>query len=160
MTVQKRFGALLVGLSLVSSPVYADWQYTTWGMSPDEVVAASDGDAQQPEEVVDLGENVIHLLSAPYAVTDGQLKFQAQFFFRDSKFLDHVRLVPSVRDCNSVFRRLEETYGPGRESGGQVFAITKWFDRDNGNVVFFTEIQDTCRLDYSRFAVPGELGGL
>ena len=32
---------LLVAALLISTPALSDWQYTKWGMSPDEVIAAS-----------------------------------------------------------------------------------------------------------------------
>jgi len=129
-------------------------------MSPEEVISASGGTATRPDEAAEFSGNLIHLLTAPYVLADGQLQFQAQFVFHDFQQLYQVRLVPFVGDCNAVFRRLEETYGPGRESSFQVARLTKWFDRDNGNVIFLTEIQGSCEVDYRRFAVPNEAGGL
>ena len=38
-----RFFWVAVAVGALSAPASADWQYTQWGMSADDVVAASDG---------------------------------------------------------------------------------------------------------------------
>ncbi|MGH1369353.1 MAG: hypothetical protein ACRBCL_12130 [Maritimibacter sp.] len=155
------FSALAISaLTLSGAPAFADWQYTQWGMTPDEVLTASEGAAQRPDMAEGFGTNLVHLLTAPYALTDGQLQFKARFVFYDFQSLEMVSLVPFVGECVSVYRRLEETYGPGGQHGDQIIRLTKWFDRENDNVIFFTEIQDTCTLSYRRFHTPMEAGGL
>ncbi len=153
----------LVALVLSNAPAFADWQYTKWGMTPDDVSEASEGTAVLPDTAIELvGSNPpVHLLTAPYALADGSLQFQAHFFFHDSQSLEMVLLEPFVQDCVTVYRRLEETYGHGIRHRDQIISSAKWFDRENGNVVFFAEISDTsCSLRYRRFATPGEAGGL
>lgn len=39
-------GLLFALATLICGPAYADWQYTRWGMSPDQVIAASGGKAR------------------------------------------------------------------------------------------------------------------
>jgi len=81
------FWPIFLGLALVTARASADWQYTKWGMTPEEVVAASNGLATEvsPEEKGKGGgalndlENTEVLLKAPHEA--GRYKFTASFCF-------------------------------------------------------------------------------
>lgn len=87
--------SLLIALCVVS-PAHADWQYTKWGMSPEEVVAASNGKAH----LVSDAEATKYFRSAEYVIAlakgdhsaDGE-KFSVTFdFTRQAKRLQTVIL--------------------------------------------------------------------
>jgi hypothetical protein len=59
----------------------ADWQYTKWNMSPEQVVGASGGKAKA---VSPIGRELDHLLLRGEEVIEG-IKFASYFFFRERK---------------------------------------------------------------------------
>ncbi|MBI5940147.1 MAG: hypothetical protein HY859_06950, partial [Caulobacterales bacterium] len=44
--------AVVVASLLAATPAAADWQWTKWGMTPSEVVSASDGKAKQTSPTI------------------------------------------------------------------------------------------------------------
>ncbi len=42
-----RVAIIAVGLAFSTTAAHADWQYTKWGMTPDQVIEASKGQAEQ-----------------------------------------------------------------------------------------------------------------
>ncbi len=75
---------------IAGAPAHADWQYTKWGMTPAQVVAASNssviagpGEANEQLPGKTLGA------SGPY--TSGQYRFKAKFYFSNNR-LDEIRL--------------------------------------------------------------------
>ena len=79
----QRCGAVVIGFWLCSgsAAAWADWQYTKWGMTEPQVVAASKGAAGRvaPKDVKGGRIGTVNLLSAPYRT--GRYEFTAIFAF-------------------------------------------------------------------------------
>ena len=79
-----RFSVSTIGLLLVLSigQARADWEYTRWGMTPQEVVAASHGAASQlpaAKQVVNAATKMT--VKASGTVKDGALELNVRFAF-------------------------------------------------------------------------------
>jgi hypothetical protein len=141
------FGVLF---STAVLPIRADWQYTKWGMTEDEVVAASQGAAKalSPSERAKWKSDPS--LSAVYVA--GDLKFTAFFSFeKATKGLSEVSLhLDSPSQAVALRDGLISKYGkPGREEGSMSEkssistsemesrnqSIEWWTDRDH--IMFF-----------------------
>jgi hypothetical protein len=119
--------ALVAALMLPTSAA-ADWQYTKWGMTPAEVITASDGVAvSDPEKDGHSTDMHASLLTAPYAAAG--FEFDARFLFsRGSNLLSIVTL--DLRDptrCHDLMGALRSRYGePTSEHLSEVTAIQAW----------------------------------
>jgi hypothetical protein len=106
--------AIALLLSMGVAPANADWQYTKWGMTPQQVVEASGGKIKRLEKPRQGRPGEIALLEGPYET--GNLKFRATFVFRDAEpkpltmvnltFLDSEKLT-----CRGVHEALFAKYG-------------------------------------------------
>jgi hypothetical protein len=151
-------GALLA-IALVPTYAQAGWQYTQWGMTAEEIVAASKGAAHpasgkaKPDK---LGATLIyHLLDADY-VGSGY-EFAVNFWFDENRRLATVTLkLKNPADCASLHGTLSGIYGPPVNE-----RYPRWWDSSNGNVVLLTDIAPTlCDLSYRPYVKPGKTGGL
>lgn len=104
---------LLAGLCALacSTPALADWRYTRWGMSPEEVIAASAGAASAVKD--EKGKRVRdYRRLAVGEVAEGDTKFMVEFYF-DQKKLKLIRYVPTGgMNCTSVEEFLLRQFGP------------------------------------------------
>ena len=139
-----------------ASVAHADWQYTTWGASADEVVAASDGAAQvNSDRSKDPGDLVAKLV-APYQALG--FDFEAYFIFDRADQLQYVDLSPrNPLDCADIRHAVLNSYGQPEDTGS--FGLMKWWHRPSGNVVIFSEIL-TCEIRYMALHEPGVNSGL
>lgn len=79
-----KIGWAVASLVAVSSGALADWQYSRWGMSVDQVVAASGGTAQPVRDNKDKRiEKKKRLVFGE--VTIGTTKFPVDFYFEENK---------------------------------------------------------------------------
>jgi hypothetical protein len=129
-------------LMLLSMPLtaYADWQYTKWGMSPEEVVAASNGNAHlvpDAEAKKELGDPRSYLvtLAREMRSIDGE-KFSVSFNFgKHSKRLQSVSLdAADVSRCSIYRAALFHKYGTPALSEYNATLII-WRDLPSGNAV-------------------------
>ena len=104
--------SIILGMCVVLIPNagVADWQYTKWGMTVDEVIIASDGKAK---EYVDSGrdsDTARTLATAPYVA--GDFLFEANFMFdRKTQNLRHVKLTLRKGNGHSLYAALVNRYG-------------------------------------------------
>lgn len=136
--------------ALLVSPAAADWQYTRWGMTPQQVIAASKGAARQNANVaVDTGTHRDEraLLDAPYSA--GRMSFRVQFFFSNAnRRLVKVRLVlVGGADCSDVRADLMNVYGsPLSQAAG---VVVRWRDTKRRNTVTLANWGGGgCHLEY------------
>ena len=102
---------LLLTLALVSAPALADWQFTRWGMSPDEVVAASQGQVQRVKDKKDLRVRDLPRLAIGQ-VKEGDVAFDMEFFFKDQK-LSFIRYNPiKSMTCSGEEQFFLDRFGP------------------------------------------------
>ena len=147
-TILRYFAAsLVVGLS---PPALADWQYTKWGMTVEEVIVASGGVARiftDPKQDTDTEQ--LRAI-APYRA--GDLVFEAGFnFSRKSDRLRSVRLKLIEGDGLRLSAALENRYGkPMSEGTTSVTRYARWLDKENNNAVeWFTIGTDYITVRYS-----------
>jgi hypothetical protein len=122
----------------------AGWRYTKWGMTQDEVAAASGGLAVP--HVVEKRESwgVYADLVAPQRL--GPYPYRAHFYF-DSKDggLEAVRLKPTGRYwCPDIVLVLRERYGSNRYLRDGYYY---WHDESANNQISLSSFS-TCRIKY------------
>lgn len=143
----RTLAAMITGLGLLYAPsASADWQYTKWGMSLDELLASSGAKVVRttPKEQKD-GE--IDIVGRPMAKTTyvgGGITYDARFYFDGGK-LTGVRLLPkSLSDALKTQSRLRSVYGEPREAkdrmvtgGGCRDIVESWHAEADGNRIHF-----------------------
>ena len=124
-------------LSLNAGPARADWEWTMWGMTPEQVVQTSAGRSIQQVDPSSrlstfVGATVLLVMNNYQAA--GQT-FEVRFGFDDQRRLNEVALYASDKAFFEVERALTGIYGaPARMQGGNVPTRT-WNAPDKGNVI-------------------------
>ena len=99
----------LCGFIVVASPANADWQYTRWGMTPEQVKTSSRGAATENTDTELDAKELKAKLTAPYR--SGALLFRADFLFNSANKLSVVRLkLDDSGSCISLISQLSVTY--------------------------------------------------
>lgn len=102
--------ALFFLVFILSSPSFADWQYTRWGMTVEEVRSASKGTATAPAKPGKgfEGDATEGLLTAPYQA--GRFSFEAEFHFsKEDHKLAYVELRLLQEDVSKLSRQERRT---------------------------------------------------
>lgn len=144
-----------IPLFFLLSPAEANWQYTFWGSTPDDVIKASNGRAIENTNRGRDMEGYRTLLKAPYQ--SGPFSFTAYFVFDLSGHLKFVDLETISVDCTMLLAELSNTYGPPADRGS--FGLRKWWDKTNGNAVVYSEFKN-CELRYMEIPASGAPGKL
>jgi hypothetical protein len=101
-------------LTLFASQARADWEYTSWGMTPEQVVAASKGSAKIMPKDQQKSNDAMKLTTKVEAVySDGPLKLNVKFAFNPANGLEMIgyeTLDPAQGD--SLKNWLIKKYGP------------------------------------------------
>jgi len=152
--MQRAVATLAIVLVLVgqAAPARADWQYTRWGMTQQELLAAGTGQVVPagPAEAKTAPEQFEAIGKAPYRA--GDFAFEALFLARDGRLaLVRLRLLDPSR-CDALEDSLKARYGPPRERrirNGLLGA--NWFDAATRNTVQLTAHAgiSICYLGYS-----------
>jgi hypothetical protein len=100
--------AVAAGMAvLFSSAAHADWQFTKWGMTPEQVIAASGG---QASAVSPTGSTAASTLARmPFA--SGDLQFTASFVFDPARRLNMVRLEQTKGSGKVAYDALVAKFG-------------------------------------------------
>lgn len=176
----RRPGIVLVLACCGASAAQADWEYTKWGMTPQQVVSASKNLAKESSDLSRDSDGNVTKLVAPYQ--GGKFSFEAQFAFDASDKLASVTLVlydelagldvhldmhgdvgegmnmyMDLGICHDLDMRINTVYGPATYSGANHrYAIEKWQDPRNKNNVKYTALFDVgCFVQYSVIKAPG-----
>ena len=143
-------GSALLAASAFAAPAEAHWQWTRWGMSPEEVVAASRGAVQLgPPPSGKTYENLTGRARGVY--TEAGASFDAYFHFDAEVRLARVALERTGgTDCAALHNRLLAELGRPAKSTRQSFAtIDQWQDRARGNLVGYVLVgQLPCTITY------------
>ena len=132
-------------------PAAADWQYTQWGMTPDQVKTASNGVARDNADRELDATGVTAALVAPYQGVS--LPFTAVFLFDPDHKLQDVTLNPVGQiACPVIVDALAANYGQPEDKVDMVRAKTiRWDDLNNDNLVVYLDLgQGNCTIQYSR----------
>jgi hypothetical protein len=154
--MRSRFDALLAWAPLIvagmATPAAADWQYTRWGMSPEQVVAASNGMVQLgPPPQGKTYDNLTGRALGKHE-RDGAT-FLAFFHFDAANGLAKVALERSGGTaCAALQGALVAQLGPPAKSTRNNFAtIEEWRDTARGNLVRYVLVGDLpCTITYDR----------
>jgi len=121
MSQEKLFMLVIVSIVALTAPqnILADWQYTRWGMTAEEIVAASVGNAHlisDSEKEGESAENFDAIALGTYST--GPFEFEVSFrALKGEHTLDTVRL--ELKDPPKYIRLREALiakYGTGQET--------------------------------------------
>ena len=116
----------------VSGTAHADWQYTKWGMSPEQVAVASKGVVSvgkgHPDKEYKGAE-----IGATGTYTSGKYKFDVNFHFTEGKLVD-VRLELIAGEQYELKNDLLGLYGKPFYEGDSL-GLTTWHDTAKNNRV-------------------------
>jgi hypothetical protein len=178
-------GIVLVLACCGVSAAKADWEYTKWGMTPQQVVSASKNLAKEGADLHPDSDGNVTKLVAPYQ--SGKFSFEAQFGFDAADRLSSVTLVLNDKStdmdmdsmemdhksmhmdmdhmrkdmdrgiCHDLDLSLNTTYGPPPYHGAShLYAIEKWQDEKNKNSVDYHALyQVGCYVQYSAIKSGG-----
>jgi hypothetical protein len=140
----------------VAAPANADWQYTKWGMTPAEVVAASDGKAVPDEKPSTNIRGEVSKLKAPHAA--GDYEFLATFSFDKSDKLATVLLfLKGPTKCDLLRDEVISKYGsPQRSATSSLIRELSWLVVEENTKIMLSNLGSgtLCTLEYS--ALSGE----
>ena len=151
--------SLCLCMVIVPMSARADWQYATWGMSPEHVIAASKGVAGRAESPAVARNGERELLIAPYATNN--IPFVVHFWFTVGEpKLARVSLgTQYAADCPNVRTLLVGIYGAPQVSDLGPPSSLRWRSDATGNFIAFSQYGDTrCVLDYYPIPIPGPPG--
>jgi hypothetical protein len=145
----------------------ADWEYTKWGMTPQQVVSASNNLATEDSDPRPDSDGNVTKLVAPYH--SGKFSFEAQFGFDPADRLASVTLVLNDKSagmdmdmgadmsidqgvCHDLLASVNTAYGPPQGGGAahMQYSIETWQDQKNKNNVTYTVLDGVgCYVQYS-----------
>ncbi len=134
--------AAVVGMA---SPSWADWQFTRWGMTPEQVEAASGGRAPMvPPQVSEAG-TVFNI--GPYS--SGDHSFTAKYSYK-SRRLSAITLEMNS-SCGSLKDDLKTRYGNplADDSLRSMGETSRWIDTKRNNAILMLDFLGSCYLIYS-----------
>ena len=169
----KRFGIALALVCCGVSAAKADWEYTKWGMTPQQVVSASKNLATEGSDLRPDSDGNVTKLVAPYQ--SGKFSFEAQFGFDAADRLSSVTLVLNDKSagmdmdmgadmnmdqgvCHDLQVSVKTAYGPpqGGGSAHMQYSIQTWQDQKNKNNVTYTVLDGVgCYVQYSAIKPAG-----
>jgi hypothetical protein len=132
---------VLIGVvlaSLSAAHASADWQYTKWGMTPEQVIEASGGSAtwiSPPDPPLRSGRQL--LVKSPYSA--GQLHFSVTFVFAlPERHLAQVNMTLKGDDADAdlLGQSLVAKYGVPRRGEDDGYPGLLWRDEAGNNLVF------------------------
>ena len=139
---------LIMALAAVTPLAHADWQYTRWGMSPADVVAASGGAVQVVEPIA--FPNIGRSIKAKGPYTAGDLAFNAAFYFSQDDKLVMIGLGQhGVGECSQTQSALSAKYGAPTDTGQRDRKRLIWRDEATGTAVEWTDTSALNRLTAS-----------
>lgn len=139
---------------IASQPAVADWLYTMWDMTPEELVAESGGEAELVDPPKHLASGLVRAAESRHET--GAFVFDVAFLFRTGEG-PLARIVLHLVDnthAPQLYATLLSVYGepddheindiPEGESH-----IAKWKDPANKNVVTYYGIGDYYAIEYA-----------
>ena len=166
----KLFGIALALVSCGASAAKADWEYTKWGMTPQQVVSAAKNLTRISSDLHPDSDGNVTKLVAPYQ--SGKFSFKAQFGFDAADRLSSVSLVLNDKSasmgtdmdmgadmknmdkgvCHDLQLSVKSAYGPPQRGGAahMQYSIETWQDQNNKNNVTYTVLDGVgCYVQYS-----------
>ncbi len=111
------FAALgLLGV-FATAPAHADWEYTKWGMTPEQVAQASQGKVKVIPKAERAKNDDIET-AAEGAYVDGPLRMQVAFLFDANKLVSVMYAVDDAKQNGKLLDWLKLKFGPPQTGGG------------------------------------------
>lgn len=130
--------ALVAATALVAAaPAHADWSFTKWGMSPEQVIKAAGGKAKPA-----MGDRGDRVMDMDPRASGGPFTFEGRTYLANFYFdLDGGRGLRVVRlqaldqsQCDAIDAELTKRHGPSSNAHhGQ------WTDAKTGDKIFFSK---------------------
>jgi len=135
-------------LAVIAAPAHAQWQWTKWGMTPTQVIAAGKGQARAAEGDKSSQGDATRDVAGEYSV--GHRTFKVSFWF-DAGGLEKVTLSPiGEHRCLDLRRDLLAKYGEPVERSPRSVERLMWADKVSGNrVVIIIDGDNFCELQYA-----------
>jgi hypothetical protein len=171
----KLYGIALALACCGASAANADWEYTRWGMTPEQVAGAAKKLTKASSDLHPDSDGNVTKLVAPYH--SGMFSFQAEFGFNAADRLSSVTLVMKDKSagmgmamdrgpdmnmdqggCHDLLASVKTTYGPPRSgrSAHMQYVIETWQDPKNKNNVTYTVLDGVgCYVQYSAIKAAG-----
>ena len=134
-----------------TGPAAADWQYTQWGMTPDQVAAASNATARPNLDRRLDADGLRAALTVPYEGT--AIPYTAVFLFDAENKLQTVTLNPVGGIAGPVIVQAQAAH-PGLPEGKVDLLKSKtlrWDDIEDDNLVVYADLGgNACNIQYSR----------
>lgn len=143
-------------LALLMTPASADWQYAKWGMTAQQVLAASKGEARS----IPSGSRIVCASTDQRPIGYVPSKridtwtFEVVFCSGDNGRLSSVALEPKPSDNSFLPLKtaLQSRYGrPIQESTSDI-GWTVWRDERGGNLVRLSRVISSGRIEYRAIA--------
>lgn len=138
--------------TLVATPVFADWETTSWGMSPDETLAALEGarshdfTAEEIYLVGDVGYAPRVKLAHDFDGVAGEISL----LFDDAETLRFVLFNPAdVGDCTALADAVVARHGEAEVLEMGPFTMSDWAADGNAMTLTASEQSGVCNLSYS-----------
>jgi hypothetical protein len=182
--MKRKFPGIVLALTCCGAGgAKADWEYTKWGMTPQQVVSASNSRATEGSDLRPDSDGNVSKLVAPYKI--GTFLFQADFGFNAADRLSSVTLVLNDASasmdmdmdvdaemqkgadmqmntrkgtCQDLHLSVNTIYGPPQGGGtaDMLYSIETWQDQKNKNNVKYTVLYGTgCYVQYSAIKSAG-----
>lgn len=151
--------AVSIALLFAAAPAHADWQYTRWGMTVNEVLAAGNGRVIRHDSPA-MSDTVSQMRAVAKHSADG-MSFTAFFGFGAESNLNQVMLVLNEGSrCLLLRDSLRSVYGEGRlfDIRPGLVPGVKWRDEASGNMIDFLTISRTCTVTYEPIRTTKETG--
>jgi len=120
---------------LISTPAFAGWQWSNWGMTPQQVTAAApDRIGPYHDAKLDTPSLISELVTTHHA--EGFDFSVAMLFDRSTSGLAQVRLLlndPDGMQCSALSGSLRNVYGPPETVA--VMGFRRWRDTAHGNLI-------------------------
>jgi hypothetical protein len=141
------------GIALLPTAAFADWQFTRWGMTPIQVVAA--GKISGP--IVAAPPNAKGEIEYIGSYRSGSHTFKTTYTFNGGK-LSVVSLETTNR-CQDLLVEMHSVYGkPVSESNIGIGRFMRWLDRKKLNDVQMLDFGDSCTLIYGKLDTASSSG--
>jgi hypothetical protein len=145
----------VVAIAAAAAPAEAHWQWTKWGMSPAQVIAASKGTVEHADPAAD--ETMPYGVKEAVGTYDSNGRsMKASFWFKAGK-LSQINLSSGDQDdCFSIRRDLGSLYGQPLSRSSM---STVWSDKAKGNRVQLVDWgAQGCDLVYAPLATSQSTG--
>ncbi len=95
-------------------PAHAHWQFTRWGMSPDEVLRAANGRARRIED--DERKPPTPQFLAEGSITLDGREYIVNFAFAEQKLVGVTMRLVDLQQCEAALRELRQRHGTSTSS--------------------------------------------